>query len=62
MTRAGLAQSNGEARRLVQGGGVRLHDEKVEDFKRTVTAADIQDGYVLLRVGKKKLFRFDVNE
>jgi tyrosyl-tRNA synthetase len=60
MTRAGLAQSNGEARRLVQGGGVKIHDEKIEDFKRTVTTADIQDGYVLLRVGKKKLFRFDV--
>jgi len=24
-----------------------------------VTAADVQDGYVLLRVGKKKMFRFD---
>jgi tyrosyl-tRNA synthetase len=60
MTRAGLAQSNGEARRLVQGGGVRLHDEKVDDFKRTVTADDIRDGYVLIKVGKKKLFRYDV--
>ena len=27
---AGFAKSNGEARRLIQGGGVRVHDEKVE--------------------------------
>jgi len=60
MTRAGLAQSNGEARRLVEGGGVKIHDQKVEDFKRTVTADDVQADYILLRVGKKKLFRFDV--
>ncbi|MFA9479905.1 tyrosine--tRNA ligase [Phycisphaerales bacterium AB-hyl4] len=60
MVRAGLAKSNGEARRLVQGGGVRLHDEKVADAMRTVTAEDVQDGYVLMRVGKKRLFRFDV--
>ena len=60
MTRAGLAGSNSEARRLVQGGGVRLHDQKIDDFKRTVTADDIQDGYILIRVGKKKLFRYDV--
>jgi tyrosyl-tRNA synthetase len=62
MTRAGLAQSNGEARRLVQGGGVRLHDEKIDDFKRAVTLHDVQDGYVLIKVGKKKLFRYDVTE
>ena len=60
MTRAGLAGSNSEARRLVQGGGVRIHDEKVSDPKRTVAAGDVRDGYVLLRVGKKKLHRFDV--
>jgi len=61
LTRAGLASSNSEARRLVQNGGVRLHDEKVTDFKRTVTDADIHQNHLLLRVGKKKLFRYDVS-
>jgi tyrosyl-tRNA synthetase len=60
MTRAGLAGSNSEARRLVQGGGVRIHDQKIDDFKRTVTSDDIQGGYILLKVGKKKLFRYDI--
>ncbi len=61
MVRAGLAGSNGEARRLVQGGGVRIGDEKIADIGHRVTAADVSDGYLLLRVGKKKLFRFDVS-
>ncbi len=60
LVRAGLAGSNGEARRLVQGGGVRVHDQRVDDIQRAVGTDDVQDGYLLLRVGKKKLFRFDV--
>lgn len=56
---AGLAKSNGEARRLVQGGGVRIHDDKITDPKREVTAEDVQEGFLLLRAGKKKMFRFD---
>jgi len=39
---------------------VRLHDEKVDDPMRSVTSADVVDGYVLVRAGKKRLFRFDV--
>jgi len=57
---AGMAKSNGEAKKLVQGGGVRLHDGKIDDVQRRVTAGDARDGYVVLRVGKKRLFRFDV--
>lgn len=57
---AGLAKSNGEARRLVTGGGVKLHDEKITDFNRPVTMDDVKDGFVLLRVGKKRMFRFDL--
>ena len=60
MVASKLVASKGEARRLIQGGGVRLHDEKISDATRSVTPEDVQDGYVLLRVGKKKLFRFDV--
>ncbi|MEM6750066.1 MAG: S4 domain-containing protein [Planctomycetota bacterium] len=61
MVGAKLASSNGEARRLVQGGGVRIGDAVVKDIARKVTAGDVTEGYVLLRVGKKKLFRYDVS-
>ncbi len=57
---AGLAKSNGEAKRLVSGGGVRVHDEVVKDIGRRVTGEDVREGYVLIRAGKKRLFRFDV--
>ena len=53
--------SMGVARRLVQGGGVKVHDTKIADIGHTVSDADAPDGYVLLRAGKKRLFRFDVN-
>jgi tyrosyl-tRNA synthetase len=60
LVRAGLAKSNGEARRLISGGGVRLHDAKVNDVQRSVTGDDVVDGHVVLRAGKKRVFRYDV--
>ncbi len=54
--RAGLAASNGEARRLAQGGGLRLNDEQIQDGARPVTTADLNaDGVLKLAAGKKKI-------
>jgi tyrosyl-tRNA synthetase len=61
LIQAGFAKSKGEGRRLIQGGGVRVHDAKVEDVAATVGLQDAPDGHVLLRAGKKRLFRFDVS-
>ena len=47
-----LAASNGEARRLVQQGGVFVNDEKVPDHTFAVTEAMLKEG-VKLRKGKK---------
>ena len=47
-----LAGSNGEARRLVQQGGVFVGDEKVQDHTFAVTEAMLKDG-VKIRKGKK---------
>jgi tyrosyl-tRNA synthetase len=52
---AGLAGSRGEARRLAQGGGLRVNDEAVTDATRLVTAADLRDGVIKLAAGKKKI-------
>ena len=52
ITRAGFAKTNGEARRFVRGGAVRLRGEVVEDEKLTVAGADL-DGAVL-QVGKRR--------
>jgi len=55
LVKAGLAGSNGEARRHVQGGAVRLNDEPVADDRRIVGTADVtEDGVIKLSVGRKK--------
>jgi tyrosyl-tRNA synthetase len=53
--RAGLAASNGEVRRLMSGGGVRVNDQAVTDDKARLTPADLTpEGVVKLSLGKKK--------
>jgi tyrosyl-tRNA synthetase len=54
LVKAGLAASNGEARRHVQGGAVRVNDEVVKDDRMTLKAANLKEGVVKLSVGKKK--------
>ncbi|MER8694934.1 tyrosine--tRNA ligase [Mesorhizobium opportunistum] len=52
---AGLAASNGEARRHVQGGAVRLNDQPVSDERRLVTLQDLSpENVVKLSLGRKK--------
>ncbi|MDF1779015.1 MAG: tyrosine--tRNA ligase, partial [Rhizobiaceae bacterium] len=52
---AGLAGSNGEARRHIKGGAVRINDSQVSDERRVLSDADLtQDGVIKLSLGKKK--------
>ncbi len=56
LTKAGLSASNGEARRLAQGGGLRLNDEAIADGARLIEASDVNaDGVLKLAAGKKKI-------
>ncbi|MFN3778222.1 MAG: tyrosine--tRNA ligase [Brevundimonas aurantiaca] len=55
VTKAGLTASNGEARRLAQGGGLRLNDVAVSDGAQLLTEADLKDGVIKLAAGKKKI-------
>ncbi|WP_127598918.1 tyrosine--tRNA ligase [Nitratireductor alexandrii] len=54
LVKAGLAGSNGEARRHVKGGAVKVNDEPVSDERRVVGEADLRDGVVKLSLGRKK--------
>ncbi|HJN24256.1 MAG TPA: tyrosine--tRNA ligase [Rhodospirillales bacterium] len=52
---AGLAVSNGEARRLIKGGGGKLNDEKISDETQAITMGDVNaDGVIKLSAGKKR--------
>jgi len=54
-SRAGLAASNGEARRLIRGGGARINDTPVENETRTVSLADLDPlGMIKLSAGRKR--------
>ncbi len=52
--KAGLAASNGEARRVVQGGGARVNDTPVQDVRAQLTPDEMRDGVIKLSLGKKK--------
>jgi tyrosyl-tRNA synthetase len=53
---AGLAGSRSDARRLAQGGGLRVNDAAESDGQRLVTLADVSaDGVIKLAAGKKKI-------
>jgi len=55
VVRAGLAGSNGEARRHVQGGAVRINDQPVSDERMMIGTGEITgDGVIKLSLGKKK--------
>jgi tyrosyl-tRNA synthetase len=51
---AGLASSNGEARRLIRGGGARVNDAPVSEEGQPVSLADLRDGAIKLSAGRKQ--------
>ena len=52
---AGLSASRGEARRLAQGGGLRVNDVQEMDGMKLITRADVVGGVIKLSQGKKKI-------
>jgi tyrosyl-tRNA synthetase len=55
IVKAGLATSNGEARRHIQGGAVKINDTGVSDEKMVVGTGEVTaDGVIKLSLGKKK--------
>ncbi len=55
LIKTGCAQSNGEATRLIAGGGVSLDQQKVSDPKLIMSLKN--DESVILKAGKKKFFK-----
>jgi tyrosyl-tRNA synthetase len=51
---AGLAATNGEARRLIKNGGARVNDVAVSDELLTLGNSDLADGVIKLSSGKKR--------
>jgi tyrosyl-tRNA synthetase len=52
--RAGLAASNGEAKRAIASGSIKVNDFAISDENATLSSADLRDGAIKLSLGKKK--------
>ncbi len=61
MIKAKLSPSKGEAKRLIQQGGVLVCDEKIETFDAAVNMADFSEKDIIVKKGKKTYHRFKVN-
>jgi tyrosyl-tRNA synthetase len=57
MTEAGLTKSNGEGRRSIDGGGVKLNGEKVSDTNLELTGA----GEYIVQIGRRRFARIVVS-
>lgn len=53
LVKTGLAPSKGEAKRLIQQGGIMVDEEKISDFAASVPMEAFAKGHVILRKGKK---------
>ena len=60
LVKAGLAASNGEARRNVEQGGVSVDGDKVTDVKAQIAKDSIGEDGIVLKRGKKKFMRVTV--
>ncbi|HEX2999168.1 MAG TPA: S4 domain-containing protein [Armatimonadota bacterium] len=58
---SGLVKSRGEAKRLIQQGGLRLWDERITDMDRALTADDFRElegeRAAVVRAGKGKVLK-----
>lgn len=61
LVKAGLCPSNGEARRLIQGGGVLLNDEKVTDPSMKIGKSVLGEG-LIIKKGKKTYHKVTLAE
>jgi tyrosyl-tRNA synthetase len=54
LVRAGLVASNGEARRQIKAGGVRVNDTPVNDERMVLTRDSLAEGVIKLSLGRKR--------
>jgi len=56
----GLCSSKSEVRRLIQQGGCKVNEKKIENFEEIIGAGEITDKGIILKNGKKKIHRIAV--
>ena len=56
---AEIVPSKGQARKLIEQGGITLNDEKITDVNYIVEDKDLKDGYAILKKGKKVFYKIE---
>lgn len=56
----GIAPSKGQARTLINQGGISLNDEKISDVSYVLSDSDFKDGFAILRKGKKVFHKLEI--
>ena len=56
---ADIVSSKGQARKLIEQGGITLNDEKVTDVTYVVDEKDLENGYAILKKGKKVFYKIE---
>lgn len=54
-----IAPSKGQARTLISQGGISLNDTKIEDTNYMLSDKDFQNGYAILKKGKKVFYKLE---
>lgn len=57
LSNTGILPSKGEARRLIQQGGLTVNDEKITDVNKIITNDDFKDNEMIVKKGKKSFFK-----
>jgi tyrosyl-tRNA synthetase len=61
-TAAGLCQSNGEARRLLTGGGGYINDERINSVDINIKSDAFKNGFIILKAGKKNIKKITLGQ
>ena len=56
---AGIAPSKGQARKLIEQGGIALNDNKITDVAYILKQEDFKDEYAILKKGKKVFYKIE---
>jgi tyrosyl-tRNA synthetase len=53
LAQSALCRSKSDARREIEGGGIYVNDERVQSVNHKIGPADVREGVIILRRGKK---------
>ena len=56
---ANIVTSKGQARKLIEQGGISLNDKKIIDVTYVLTEEDFKEDYAILKKGKKVFYKIE---